>query len=328
MKSFLRIFLIFTLILSVSTSGQYVSAKEKSSTSLSGHPSVLYANPKSMSKNVPINTEIAFTFDRPVKFGNEKTNFYNADTWDRVDHIAIVMENTVFIKPLDNLHPFTKYYVSVDDGCVSDNEGNGNEFTQVSLTTSGKTAPRYSYSSPFDLMSNFSPNSPLTIRFDENIKLGTGTVSLVDMDKKPVEVKTSVKKDTLTITPTSELEKDSMYMLDIADGMITNDKGVGNYNRHLRFTTGKGDGEDPDEGEVKTISLSVVKGTTVKLKIDGGKSPYSVSSDNSKIVTAKLKGSSLEIKGAKEGTATVTVTDKNGNKIEFKIDVISSTVSF
>ena len=65
---------------------------------------------------------------------------------------------------------------------------------------------------------------------------------------------------------------------------------------------------------VSATSVDLMAGENSSIKVTSGSGGYSVSSSNSAVATASISGSVITVKGIKQGTTYVTVTDYNTNQ--------------
>lgn len=178
MKSFLRIFLIFTLLLSVSISGQYAFAKEshsnklveqaitkemkeevksfekkidktlskhhntkqnKSLSSSTDSPVADFIDPSSYSVSVPIDKIIVVTFNKDIKMGNGNIVILDADSKPISFKTEIVNGKTLLIKPDRNFTPSKANGFGLAEGAITDSDGNGNAKIISAFYTSSST---------------------------------------------------------------------------------------------------------------------------------------------------------------------------------------------
>ena len=67
--------------------------------------------------------------------------------------------------------------------------------------------------------------------------------------------------------------------------------------------------------------VELVPGKTETITVSGGIVPYTVASSDAEIATTTVDKSTISIKGVAEGTATITVTDKEKNSGKITITV-------
>ena len=77
--------------------------------------------------------------------------------------------------------------------------------------------------------------------------------------------------------------------------------------------------------DLETVTVSI--GGTQTITISGGKSPYTVSSDDTSVATALVNGNIVTVTGVAEGPATVTITDSNSNSVTVAVTVTSCEVT-
>ena len=81
--------------------------------------------------------------------------------------------------------------------------------------------------------------------------------------------------------------------------------------------------DDPDKITLESSNVEVVVGEEVSIKINSGNGGYEVTSDKAETATASLKDRTITIKGVAEGTTTLTVTDKEGEKATISVKVVA-----
>jgi len=92
---------------------------------------------------------------------------------------------------------------------------------------------------------------------------------------------------------------------------------------------------DDDEPSTKVLktnpsALAVAPKYAATATVSGGTSPYTASSSNAEIATATVQGATLTVTGVKEGTASITITDKNKltGSLAVKVTATATPLSF
>jgi hypothetical protein len=81
---------------------------------------------------------------------------------------------------------------------------------------------------------------------------------------------------------------------------------------------------DDDETDKLTFdknNVEILIEETTTVKVSGGVAPYTVEEADETVVTATVSGSDIALKGLKEGTTTVRVTDANGVQATIAVKV-------
>lgn len=81
---------------------------------------------------------------------------------------------------------------------------------------------------------------------------------------------------------------------------------------------------DDDETDKLTFdknNVEILIEETTTVKVSGGVAPYTVEETDETVVTATVSGSDIALKGLKEGTTTVRVTDANGIQATIAVKV-------
>lgn len=141
---------------------------------------------------------------------------------------------------------------------------------------------------------------------------------------KTVEV--SVKNGTQPFTvksgdekiATVAVDKEKITVTGIAAGTATisvtdNNNAIGSFSVEVKAAA-----EKLEFGKAE-VTVGVEKEETVTVKT--GTAPYSVKVSDETIATATVSESAITVKGVKAGTATVTVTDKDGKTGEISVKV-------
>ncbi len=130
---------------------------------------------------------------------------------------------------------------------------------------------------------------------------------------QPFTVKSSDEK-----IATVAVDKEKITVTGVAAGTATisvsdNNKAIGSFTVEVKAAAEK---LEFDKAEV-TVGVEKEEVVTVKT----GTAPYTVKVSDEAVATATVNESAITIKGVKAGTATVTVTDKDGKTGEISVKV-------
>jgi arylsulfatase A-like enzyme len=153
-----------------------------------------------------------------------------------------VSGKTLTLTPPAPLAFATNYEVVIGPGTIQDTAGTPNAFPgttagQWTFTTAAQdlTAPLITLKSPLDDAGSVSPAANIVATFDDNILVGTGTLTLKDLaDGSTTQVipvsdaaQVTVSGNVLTINPTNALATGRSYAVQIAAGAVKNFSDVG-----------------------------------------------------------------------------------------------------
>ena len=124
---------------------------------------------------------------------------------------------------------------------ITDVSGNGNgingyvpNFTSGSAHTVDRDNPTLSSSVPVDGATGISASANITLTFNENIAFGTGNIQIIDTDNGSGTItidaaspgsQVSISTNVLTLNPTSNLEENTNYAIQIAATAIDDSNG-------------------------------------------------------------------------------------------------------
>lgn len=164
-----------------------------------------------------------------------------------------------------------------------------------------------------DKNSNKTPD-PLTFSVTKaEVEVGKTVEVTVKNGKQPFTVKSSGEK-----VATVKVEKEKITVTGVAAGTATisvtdNTKAIGSFTVEVKAAAEK---LEFDKAEV-TVGVEKEEVVTVK----SGTAPYTVKVSDEAVATATVRESAITVKGVKAGTATVTVTDKDGKTGEISVKV-------
>jgi methionine-rich copper-binding protein CopC len=141
-------------------------------------------------------------------------------------------------------------YIAYNGTVLEDALGNkADKIASTKVTFTDITPPTLTSSNPADDATDFPANANLTLTFDEAVKLGTGTITLVNTsdatDTRVINVQdatqVSVSGNTVTINPTADLKVNASYAVNISPTAILDSAGNAfagiSDNTTLNFTT-------------------------------------------------------------------------------------------
>jgi uncharacterized sulfatase len=150
---------------------------------------------------------------------------------------ASVSGSVLTITPAALLEPGTNYEVVISGNAIEDTAAPANAFpgttpNQWTFSTAAQdlTAPLITQKSPLDNAADVSRATNIVATFDDNILIGTGDITLKDLDDGsttqviPVsdELQVSISGNVLTIDPTVSLGSGRNYAVQIAAGAVKN----------------------------------------------------------------------------------------------------------
>ena len=155
------------------------------------------------------------------------------ETIDVASDSVVVSDARVTINPTDDLDLGTGYYVEISVGAFEDLAGNDfagiDDSTTWNFTTeeADTTAPGFSDLSPMNDATEVSPSNALMISFDEDVKKGTGNITIAESDGDAVVETIDIASGNVTISdsdvminPSNALAAGTGYYVQIASGAI------------------------------------------------------------------------------------------------------------
>lgn len=164
-----------------------------------------------------------------------------------------------------------------------------------------------------DKNSNKTPD-PLTFSVTKaEVEVGKTVEVTVKNGKQPFTVKSSGEK-----VATVKVEKEKITVTGVAEGTATisvvdKDQATGSFTVTVKAAA------ERLEFDKAGVTVGVEKEETVTVK--SGTAPYTVKVTDDAVATASVSEAAITVKGVKAGTATVTVTDKDGKTGEVAIKV-------
>lgn len=214
----------------VSISSQAYSLLEADTTA----PKVKKFTPTDGKINVSVTANIKVTFTEAIQRGigniylkdaeGTVIETFNAATSDRIS----ISGKSLTIDPTDNFELGKRYFVTFGEGSVKDLSGNSYAGTSTYdfKTKLDKSKPTVTGFYPGGGASGVSPATNIVMTFSELIRAGSGSIKIVDAEKRVVESfsanssQVSISGNTLTIDPANKLELGAKYKVIFDKGII------------------------------------------------------------------------------------------------------------
>lgn len=294
----------------------------------SGNLYLTSIDPTDWQKNVPRNKIITLRLNTNIQFGSGSISVWSWKTLDDFPIKASIVGNTLYIYPQGNLESNHQYMVDLSADAIRTSDGKtANAKYYYTFITGDYVTPMITTTSPAYGDLKASTSGKMTFTYDKTIKLEDAKkILMLDGKGKEVSFTASVSGKSLTVTTNEKLKSNEYYAIGVFSGAVSDSSNIYNQDYILAFKTGN---SNDDGGSTPSdLSITLVKGVTNKIKLSGGSAPYSASSSDSKVVSASVKSTNLELKGLKAGSATVTVKDRNGTEININVQVIDDTLKF
>ncbi|MBM2815789.1 MAG: hypothetical protein HW421_2551 [Ignavibacteria bacterium] len=145
--------------------------------------------PPTGSINAPVDTALSITMNTWTRKGTGTLGIYYYDTdvlfesLDVADTLVKAIGTALEFKPFKNLDYYTKYYIKIDKGAITDITRNQNLFDGINDKsiwnfTTTRNLPKLRGLQPANMQSNVSVESELTMIFNKSVKTGTGFITL------------------------------------------------------------------------------------------------------------------------------------------------------
>ncbi|QGU33540.1 beta strand repeat-containing protein [Thermochromatium tepidum] len=161
-------------------------------------------------------------------------------------------------------------YIAYDGTVLEDALGNkADKIDSTKATSTDTTPPTLTSSNPADNATDFAANANLTLTFNEAVKLGIGTITLVNIsdatDNRVINTQdatqVSVSGNTVTINPTADLKAGTSYAVNVSATAILDEDGNAfagiSDNATLNFTT-----KSSTSGQTLTTGVDNITGTS------------------------------------------------------------------
>lgn len=198
-------------------------------------PKVTTFAPRDGQLDAAVSTNISFTFSEAIKAGTGNITIRDAEgtvveTFDVTDSDRLTIKGKkLVINPTSDLAYGTRYFVSVGGGAITDLAGNafvdkGNyDFRTKKETKPPKVVSFF----PADAAQGVSPSQSIYVEFSENIKLGSGYITLKESTGKVVEryrvsssSQLSVSGNMLVVDPSIKLDTNKKYKVEFDAGSV------------------------------------------------------------------------------------------------------------
>lgn len=198
-------------------------------------PVITTLSPQSGASNVSTRTGLSLKFSEAIQRGTGYITLKTktgqiVESFDAATSSQIsITNNTLSIRPSNELAKNTKYVVSFDRGAITDLAGNqyaGPKKTYGFKTEADKTAPVVTAYSPADGSSDASPTSNITLTFSEAIQRGKGSIVIKDANGNTFETirasstRLAFAGNTLTIDPVKNLAPNTKYSIALDPGTV------------------------------------------------------------------------------------------------------------
>jgi methionine-rich copper-binding protein CopC len=198
-------------------------------------PTFASSTPTDGAVSVEVASNIALTFSENIVAGTGNVTLFAADgTFIQAFDIVTLPSGSsiagtmLTLNPLADLESSTSYYVQVDATAIDDAAGNSfvgiADATTLNFTAADVLAPTLVSSTPADNQTEVATStSQIALTFNENVELGSGNLSFVDLRTPSAAASTisvtggsvSVSSNTATITLPSALSADGVYYLTV-----------------------------------------------------------------------------------------------------------------
>jgi len=324
--------------------GNQAAAKVSTFTTLTDTtaPTIITIDPTNNAVNVANDKKIIVTFNEPIKEGTMWIELLTS-TGTNVPVTCAVSGTTLTITPTNNLNQGTKHTLAIHTGAITDLTGNlvklcGSTFTTI---TTDNTPPTITTIDPTNNAVNVANDKKIIVTFNEPIKEGTMWIELLTSTGASVPVTCAVSGNTLTITPTNNLNQGTKYSTCIHTGAITDLTGNLVKLCGSTFTTIITDNTpptittiDPTNNAVNIVSDQVITVTYNEAIKTGTMWIELLTSTGASVpVTCAVSGNTLTItpnsnldNGTKHTLAihTGAVTDLNGNQAAAKVTTFTT----
>lgn len=239
------------------------------------------SSPKKGASEVAIEESIVLTFNESIKVG--KTGNITIINTNDADDIRVISVNsseistngkTLSITPAKALHSDSHYTVNIDNTAIQDMSGNKyagiSDATTLYFDTIDTLAPKVK-NNPLENKSSIASSSNIVLTFNENIKSGSGYITIESndgVDKRTIDIldkkQIKISGTTLTINPSVDLNINSTYKVHLDVGAIKDLAPLSHLVAAIDFsfeTTASGDKQAP------VLSPNTVKSESNKLQL-------------------------------------------------------------
>ena len=199
-------------------------------------PVISGSNPADDATAVAIGSNIVLTFNEAVAAGTGNIVISDGSDTRTIavgDAQVTISGNTVTINPTTDLNPNSNYNVLLASGVINDAAGNAyagiTDTTTLNFSTVDTQAPTLSSSTPADDATAVAIGSNIVLTFNEAVAAGTGNIVISDgSDTRTIAVgdaQVTISGNTVTINPTTDLNPNSNYNVQLASGVFTDSAG-------------------------------------------------------------------------------------------------------
>jgi methionine-rich copper-binding protein CopC len=200
-------------------------------------PKVSSITPANGAVNVPTNEVINVTFSEPVKIVHSSGIMLKSSNGAAASFTTSINGDVLTITPTKQLTADTKYTLTLNASSITDLAGNPLALWSSSFTVD--PTPKVTNFNPINGATNVAINKVITVTFSEPIKAGNMSIQLKNSNGTIIPFKSSIKGNTLTITPTNLLTKGTKYTLILHTGCVTDSVGNTLELTSTYFTTTK-----------------------------------------------------------------------------------------
>jgi methionine-rich copper-binding protein CopC len=187
-----------------------------------------------------VNSNLVLTFNENIKVGTGSIMIYKSSDDTVARSIAItdtqvsISGATLTINLTNNFSNNKSYYMKIAAGVIKDIAGNNYaglltnaDYNFTTIAAADTAAPTLSTKAPADNATNVPVNSNLVLTFNENIKVGSGSIVVYKTSDNSIaktiaitDTQVSISGATLTINPTNDFSHNKSYYVKIAAGVI------------------------------------------------------------------------------------------------------------
>ncbi|MEI8237311.1 MAG: Ig-like domain-containing protein, partial [Methylococcaceae bacterium] len=213
-------------------------------------PKLVSASPQKGGTAIAVNQDVVLTFNEAIQLGTGNIIISNGagdtiiiSTPASSPEISISGAK-VTLNPAKDLLPNSHYTVKIDSTAIQDLSGNKyagiKNTTTLYFDTVDTLAPRLVKSSPLASASSVATNSNIVLTLSENIKIGTGNITLISgNDSRTFAItdkQIKISGTTLTINPSVDFNIASTYKVHLDAGAIKDLAPVSNHNGAIDFS--------------------------------------------------------------------------------------------
>ena len=203
-------------------------------------PVLTASTPTDDQTGIAFDSNLMLTFSEAVSAGRGNITLSNGTGDERIISVTDTKQvsfrgNNLTINPAQDLLPSSEYFVMVEAGAVYGDGGNPfggiGDDTTLNFTTLDTLAPKLATTIPVDNATGILPGSNLVLTFNEPIRLAAkGNIFLKSAtDSRVLDITDTrqviVSRDKLTLDPATDLQKNTLYSLEIPGTVIVDQAG-------------------------------------------------------------------------------------------------------